>query len=314
MQLFRILYWGLAYTAGIACLTGLGLRYLQLREKPTLRLILFLLPTGFSVVCLSMLEFFRGHPVYQTIAGYLALVGASLVVATLPSLALLFKPLERRRRLTRAFRFLGWSLALVNAAAFFLPGESLGGWLQLITMLALGAAVFVSMGWISRSRPRWGDKPKPAPMLALIVVFGLALALDLLRAFLPGLRFLGDRYLVFPGFYAFLNVFLFYSHVNVWARELREAGEAPSPAAATGLLLKRFGISEREGEVLALLIQGYTYREMADSLCLSLATIKTHVSHLYEKTGTRNKVELLNITSGRIGRSDDSAPPTGNST
>jgi DNA-binding CsgD family transcriptional regulator len=320
MTFLRILYWGLSYTAGIVCLTGLALRYLQLRDLPTRKLISFLLPLGLSVVSLSMLEVFRGHPVYQAAAGCLALVGASLSVVSLPAFALLFDPTERRRRLVLAFRCVGWALALANAACFFLSSSSVAGWIaQFSTILVLGLAVFTAMSWIGRSTPRWDKRPNPVLMASLFVAFGLAFALDLLRSFIPVLGFLGRDYLFFPGFYAFLNVFLFYSHVKVWASDLREgaltfgAGTA-AEAAATPQLLARFGVTEREAEVLALLVRGRTYREMADSLCLSLATIKTHVSHLYEKTGTRNKVELLNITAGRIGHSADPVPPSPEST
>jgi DNA-binding CsgD family transcriptional regulator len=80
--------------------------------------------------------------------------------------------------------------------------------------------------------------------------------------------------------------------VTVWAKALEDGNAGPE---AREDLLERFGISKRESEVLGLLRLGRTYLEMADGLCVSLATIKSHVSHLYEKTRTRNKVELINL-------------------
>jgi len=65
-------------------------------------------------------------------------------------------------------------------------------------------------------------------------------------------------------------------------------------------LKRRFSISARETEVLGLLRDGLTNQEIADRLFVSITTVKSHLSHLYEKTGTRNRVELL-----RIIRSDD---------
>ncbi len=54
------------------------------------------------------------------------------------------------------------------------------------------------------------------------------------------------------------------------------------------------GISRREREVLPLLVSGKTYREIADSLYISLPTVKTHVSSIYSKLEVRNRLELSN--------------------
>jgi DNA-binding CsgD family transcriptional regulator len=54
----------------------------------------------------------------------------------------------------------------------------------------------------------------------------------------------------------------------------------------------RHGLSEREQEVALLLLQGLKYKEIADRLCISLDTVKTHVSRIYRKTSTSNKTDL----------------------
>lgn len=56
-----------------------------------------------------------------------------------------------------------------------------------------------------------------------------------------------------------------------------------------------YGVSVRELDVFNLVCQGKTNREIADALCISMATVKTHLSHLFEKTGVRNRVELVNV-------------------
>lgn len=59
--------------------------------------------------------------------------------------------------------------------------------------------------------------------------------------------------------------------------------------------LKKYGISEREGEVVELLLEGKRNQEIADSLFISLSTVKTHLSRIYEKTGTRNRLEAARL-------------------
>lgn len=55
------------------------------------------------------------------------------------------------------------------------------------------------------------------------------------------------------------------------------------------------GISQREKEVMTLLISGKKYSEIADQLNISLPTVKTHVSNIYSKTKVRNRLELSNL-------------------
>ena len=56
-------------------------------------------------------------------------------------------------------------------------------------------------------------------------------------------------------------------------------------------------LSKRENEVAALILQGRTTQETADTLFISAATVKTHLQHIYEKTGVRNRTELARVMS-----------------
>ena len=51
-------------------------------------------------------------------------------------------------------------------------------------------------------------------------------------------------------------------------------------------------LSKREQEVVSLILQGKTTQETADALFVSLSTVKTHLQHIYEKAGVRNRAEL----------------------
>lgn len=51
------------------------------------------------------------------------------------------------------------------------------------------------------------------------------------------------------------------------------------------------GLSSREREVLRLLAEGMTDREIAGALTISTRTVETHVSSVLHKLGARNRVE-----------------------
>ncbi|HEX3202119.1 MAG TPA: response regulator transcription factor [Actinomycetes bacterium] len=77
------------------------------------------------------------------------------------------------------------------------------------------------------------------------------------------------------------------------------AGEAVlSPAVASRLMGQvrkppPEALSQRELEVLALIADGATNREAAAKLFVSEATVKTHLLHIYEKLGVRDRAAAV---------------------
>jgi DNA-binding CsgD family transcriptional regulator len=57
----------------------------------------------------------------------------------------------------------------------------------------------------------------------------------------------------------------------------------------------KYGITAREREVVNLLINGYSYNKICENLVISLPTTKSHVYNIYQKTGVKGKIELLNL-------------------
>jgi DNA-binding NarL/FixJ family response regulator len=53
------------------------------------------------------------------------------------------------------------------------------------------------------------------------------------------------------------------------------------------------GVTPRERDVLALVGRGRSNREIAEDLCLSVGTVKTHVSRLLTKLDARDRAQLV---------------------
>lgn len=52
-------------------------------------------------------------------------------------------------------------------------------------------------------------------------------------------------------------------------------------------------LSQREREVLEWLSRGYSYKEIAAQLFISIETVRTHIRNIYEKLHARNRTEAL---------------------
>jgi DNA-binding CsgD family transcriptional regulator len=58
---------------------------------------------------------------------------------------------------------------------------------------------------------------------------------------------------------------------------------------------ENLGLTPREAEVLALLARGFTNREIAKELVISVRTAGVHVSHILSKLGAPNRIEAAAI-------------------
>ena len=57
--------------------------------------------------------------------------------------------------------------------------------------------------------------------------------------------------------------------------------------------LAQSGLSEREYEVLQLMAKGLSNQEIADQLFISLNTVKTHISRVYNKLEVRRRTQAV---------------------
>jgi DNA-binding NarL/FixJ family response regulator len=79
----------------------------------------------------------------------------------------------------------------------------------------------------------------------------------------------------------------------VIARHLLRRFRTPAPVAPRAGGEEVPELTEREHEVLALLVKGFTFSEIGDLLGISAHTVTTHVKHIYGKLAVRSRAEAV---------------------
>lgn len=75
------------------------------------------------------------------------------------------------------------------------------------------------------------------------------------------------------------------------ARKVLKLVQSPGKSSS----LKDFNLTKRESEILALLVEGYSYKMIADKLFVSYATVNKHISNLYKKLQVNSVAAAVSI-------------------
>ena len=182
--------------------------------------------------------------------------------------------------------------AIAGAAGIGLVPRPLLGTLQVTLFgfyLLIAAIVFAA----GSSAPRLSR----IPLKGLALFIGIRPSLDFILsignsiALLSYMHFLILQYLV--EFLTYLLIFIF---VERFARVFSAAEPVFDGAAGLdGDALKLYSISERERQVIGLVVAGLSNQEIADRLFISVRTVKDHIYNIYKKTKVENRVQLSNL-------------------
>jgi DNA-binding CsgD family transcriptional regulator len=76
-------------------------------------------------------------------------------------------------------------------------------------------------------------------------------------------------------------------------RLLRRMATAPGNGSAKGGIRERTTLTSREAEILGLAANGMKTAQIADRLCVSTQTVRTHFKNIYQKIGAHSRAEAV---------------------
>jgi DNA-binding CsgD family transcriptional regulator len=100
---------------------------------------------------------------------------------------------------------------------------------------------------------------------------------------------------VFAGLGIWLGLKLTKKKETVIVNVVKEVPVAAEPFAVNEARLRELGITPREREILELIANGLSNREIAESLFVSENTVKTHSSRLFDKLSAKRRTQAVQI-------------------
>jgi DNA-binding CsgD family transcriptional regulator len=280
------LYWIVSHTGSFAALVAFLILYSRHKSAALLHKILFLAPLTLTNFSITIDLFLSGTmPVYPfaVLFEILRFAGLGMTIFALPQFCHTNTAVPFGRTADKFFIAAASAVTLFVCVAVAVPLNGLSGpAITVFNLFFLASVAYSMIILLLNSRDRMTVAIAVAslvsiPVYSLVDFFSGSFGLSLPK----GLS-------IFPGFNLALNVVL------LWGELRSEPSAKARPLySITDEFVKKFGISGRETEVMRLLIEGKQYGEIGESLFISLPTVKTHITHIYRKTGAKNRVEII---------------------
>lgn len=91
--------------------------------------------------------------------------------------------------------------------------------------------------------------------------------------------------ILYPVYYIIFNIILLLYGLKYMFKNKNNSSTASN-------FIENFKITEREKGIIELMILGYSNKEIAQKLNISIATVRNHLHNIFEKTGASNRTEL----------------------
>jgi DNA-binding CsgD family transcriptional regulator len=97
----------------------------------------------------------------------------------------------------------------------------------------------------------------------------------------------------FPLLYAGISTIFLVQFIRLYGHPHEIPPETSSQEIPLEDMFEQYTLSPREQDVARLILEGRTNQEIGEKLFISLSTVKTHVSNVYQKFNVKNRVEFI---------------------
>ncbi len=300
LMVFYVLFFATGFMGGAALLL-LDMRVRSRLLRPLLLFqFLFLSGLGILLAYFYLRNLPGGLPPALALVFLICitLINVSLYLVVLVLIRRISPPSTRRRLFPAAAEILIVLVIVMNLVNMVITARSI----QVPEIWNLGEQILVglavaSLGVMLRTPLQPNEPPVLRPLMKAYGLCALVFApLGLIEYAIASSGILG--------FSEFSIDYLFYLAWNIVsmsvAVRLFRIGDSGAPAldSVPAERVKSLGLSARETEMAIMIARGLSNKEIASELCISPATVRTHIYNLYRKADARSRVELINKLRG----------------
>jgi DNA-binding CsgD family transcriptional regulator len=174
--------------------------------------------------------------------------------------------------------------------------------LERLNALCFDAQSFIFLYIVIRYRRQQAQKDARIFLDVLVAIIVVFAPLFILEDFIGAIdAFYSSLGLTWPSFILY-EFFISLAGIRFAIASLVKPRPSATPTAAASQLGER-GLSKREIDVAVLLLERLSYKEIAESLFISMPTVKSHVHHIFGKLRISTRAELTALA----GRPDRTA-------
>lgn len=187
-------------------------------------------------------------------------------------------------------RYSSYSMYLVVEEGL---GSVLLQWLNVAYVVAVIFVCLVNSFYVGKTadstRTQW---PKLLMILSLMIYMLYIAVWDYITWFRPEEKLI-DIYALDPMLilYALLSAAVLFYFFKKDPLKLSSSQVATEDALK--VIIRRFGLTQREADVLELINMGQSNLQIAAELSISENTVKRHVNNIFKKTGTQSRHEII---------------------
>lgn len=167
--------------------------------------------------------------------------------------------------------------------------------IHIALVVIFSAMLFYCIGVIMKNRNRIKDPALKRLCMTFVYLSTVFCPIIIVDALLPMTS--ARQYLFLPAGSFSFPLYSFWFNIMVMVFLLEYFYRLPEPTGSPPSLEKfeHYKITEREREIILLLKQGLTYKEIGEQLFISANTVNNHVAKIYSKTGAGNRFQLVRI-------------------
>ncbi len=293
-----LLYTIVSFLLGVSAIAVILLLYLKTRNS---RLVAHLVSSLFLsvlmiILCINLYNKKTGQfPVLLRVTTECIPFACCGLVYSWPRL---FRPATRTPWTKRAELFFAITAGLMAAYFAVFGYTPYSGFMVIALFADLSLAVlYLSLNVLLRKvRPVRGEMLRHYERAVRFIsalsllLFPALLAIDFFRGFIPFIaRAVPKGLHVLPVFYLLASI----GALMGSAREILEPGITIASAMPSEKFFKKYKLTKREAEIVPFVLEFLSYREIGERLYVSVGTVRTHLIHIYQKTGVRTRLQLL---------------------